>query len=491
MKKYLCVLISSLMATGCISNTANLSADSAPTNNSEQVEELSSASSEVAVLESKGDQARELYKLGVKYEDSKDGKQNLVKAKEYYEKAISLGSIDAANALGALYANTGDYENAKKYLLIASNQGDEIANFNLGGMSFVYYKGSKQKTNQEAIKYYKLSADKGYAPALIALGDMYATGDGAIPNEKFAEDYYLKAVELNDSVAMERLALLYLFQEDVNGDGSDSKTATKSIELFKKVAENGNPKAMYILSMAYQNGLYVEKDEVKGLQYLMQSAQAGYVEAEYALAYLYLTGMFVEKNYEQGVYFMSKAANQNFPSAQNNLGMLYLKGEVVPKDLKVANYWLNQASNNGYSMADYNLGLVNELGLGVSKNPKKAGEYFLKAANNGYEEAVLKVVNMYGTGSLGVSKNNETARMWLDRAIEQQSGNAMLIKATAYYFGGYGYSKDQQRAKEWLDKAKQIAPEQAQKVEESWIGRERLSMSMYREAKASEKDAKK
>lgn len=480
MKKYIAIAISSIMVAGCVVNTPKPSQDSEQTDGVSLLEANDHAIVQMDLTNistSQSNQGSEYYKLGAKYEDGKDVEQDLVKAKEYYEKAIELGSIDAANALGALYANTGDYANAKKYFLIASKQGDEIANFNLGGVSFIDFKTGQ--VNSEAIKYYKLSGEKGYAPAYVALGDMYATGEGAKPDEKLAEDYYFKAVELNDSVAIDRLALLYLLQDGMDA-GTDTQNSDKTIQLFQKVAEKGNPKAMYVLSMAYQNGLYVPKDELKGLEYLKKSAKAGYVEAEYALSYLYLTGMYVPKDYEKGVYYMTKAAEQGLPTAQNNIGMLLIKGEVVKQDYKTGMYWLNKAASSDNPMANYNLGLVYELGMGVSKNPSKAGEYFILAANGQYIEAISKVVDMYSIGSLGVKQDNEKARMWLDKGVELGSGDIMLQKANGYYWGKYGYAKDHERAKEWLDKAKEYAPEKADKLESSWKGSERYTRSAGR-----------
>lgn len=482
MKKYLCVVVSSLMLSSCASSNLNfnknLSQDESLTEDAALMEDAASMEDESYELVQVGDDipseevvlvddgsAAYLYKMGVKYDEGKGVAVDLPKAESYYKQAMDKGSLDATNALGVLYLNNGNYDQAKKYFEKAAAQNDEIANYNLGNMSFL---GKKAALNPEAVAYYKKSASKNYAPAYVALGDMYATGKGVTFNVNQAEEYYLKAADLNDDVAIDRLALLYLLQDGVEVDSDETQYSAKTVKLFQRVAEKGNPKALYVMSLLHQNGYYVEQDQDKAVELLKKSAELKHPEAEYSLAYLYLTGMYVEKDYKKGVQLMTNAANNNFPDAQNNVGMLYLKGEIVPKDLKRAKGWLEKASANGSAMADYNLGVVYDAGMGIAVDAKKAGTFYMRSAELGYLPAFSKVVEMYATGTKGVEKSNEKARAWLDKAIDNDDSDAMLLKANAYYHGNYGYAKDMALAKDWLEKAKKMDNPNASTVENAW-----------------------
>lgn len=478
MKKYLCVVVSSLMLASCASSNFTFNnksyEDESSTEDAAIMKDESyeivdvdvddaAPSGEVELVDDGS--AAYLYKMGVKFDEGKGVASDPLKAERYYTQAMDKGSLDAMNALGVLYLNNGNYDQAKIFFEKAAAKNDEIANFNLGNMSFL---GKKSALNPEALEYYKKSASKNYSPAYVALGDMYATGKGAKHSVEKAEEYYLKAADLNDDVAIDRLALLYLLQDGVEVESDNTKNSVKTVNLFKRVADKGNPKALYVMSLLYQNGFNVEQDQDKAVEYLEKSAALNYPEAEYSLAYLYLTGMYVEKDYKKGVQLMTNAANNNFPDAQNNIGMLYLKGEIVPKDLKRAKNWLDKASANGSEMADYNLGVVYDAGMGVSVDAKKAGSLYMRAADRGYLPAFTKVVEMYATGSKGVTKSNEKARSWLDKAIENDDSDAMLLKANAYYNGNYGYAKDMALAKDWLEKAKQLENPNATTLENTW-----------------------
>lgn len=474
MKKYLSVVLSSLMLSSCISTNLHepVMEDAAP-NESEnfepvRVEDVQKKAEETLV---NNGSAEYFYKLGVKYEEGKGVDVDLIKAEQLYHQAMDRGSVDAMNALGVIYLGKGDYDTAKKYFEKAASNGDEIANFNLGNLSFL---GNKAELNHKALEYYLKSANKNYSPAYVALGDMYAMGKGVGPDVKKAEDYYLKAADLNDDLAIDRLSLLYLLQDGMDVETDNTENSIKTVSLFQRVADKGNAKAMYVLSLLYQNGFYVKEDNDKAVEYLKKSADMGYPEAEYSLAYLYLTGMYVGKDYKKGIQLMTDAANKNLPDAQNNIGMLYLKGELVEKDLKRAKKWLEKASANGSSMGDYNLAVIYEAGMGETINNEKAGMLYLKSAENGYLPAFAKVVDMYSTGTKGVTKDNVKAREWLDRAIENDDSDAMLLKANAYFYGNYGYAKDMALAKVWLDKAKKMDNPKASTIENNWKRSERF-----------------
>ena len=414
--------------------------------------------------------AADYYRLGSKYESGDDGYEvDISKAIENYNSAISLGSIDALNARGVLAIQDGNEELARKFFKMAADKGDEIALFNLGNIE-----NSKSKQgilNKPAIDLYSKSAKKKYSPALVALGDIYASGIGAPVDYKKAEDYFIKAADLNSDDAVNRLALMYLLEDGLDS-GDETENSKKTAELIKRVADKGNPQALYILSMMYENGFHVQKDSKKSMDLLRKSADKGHPEALFSLGYLYLMGHNVNQDNAKGLELMKKAGMVGYGDASNNVGMAYLKGEIVKQDYKEAQKWLEQAIGQGSVLATHNVGLVYEKGLGVEVDYEKARKLFAIAADIGYTPSMIKMAEIYEQG-LGVKVDHENARSWLMKAVQANDVDAMLILANSYYFGGYGYAIDKEKGIEWLNKAKSLGSQAAYATETRWKGYER------------------
>jgi TPR repeat protein len=78
---------------------------------------------------------------------------------------------DAAAAL-----RRGDYATALKIIRPLAEQGNALAQFNLG-VSYDQGWGVPQDAD-EALKWYRLAADQGYSLAQQNLGDIYSSGRG-------------------------------------------------------------------------------------------------------------------------------------------------------------------------------------------------------------------------------------------------------------------------------------------------------------------------
>lgn len=414
--------------------------------------------------------AADYYRLGSKYESGQDGYDvNIPKAIEYYNAAIALGSIDALNARGVLAIQNGNEVLARKFFKMAADKGDEIALFNMGNLENA--KSKQGVINKPAIELYTKSANKKYTPALVALGDIYASGIGAQVDYKKAEDYFIKAADLNSEDAVNRLALMYLLEDGIDS-GDETENSKKTAELIKRVANKGNAQALYILSMMYENGYHVKKDSKKSMDLLNKSADRGHAEALFSLGYLYFMGHNVKQDNAKGLELMKKAGMAGYGDASNNVGMAYLKGEIITRDYKEAQKWLEQAVSQGSVLATHNIGLIHEKGLGVDIDYEKARKLFAIAADIGYTPSMIKMAEIYEQG-LGVKVDHENARSWLMKAVQANDVDAMLILANSYYFGGYGYAVDKEKGIEWLNKAKSLGSQAAFATETRWKGYER------------------
>ncbi len=83
-------------------------------------------------------------------------------------------------------------------------------------------------------------------------------------------------------------------------------------------------------------------------------AEQGDVKAQYFLSVMYKIGDVVTQDYEQRIYWTTKAAEQGHAKAQYNLGHIYVKGDGTPQDYVMAHMLFNIASISGTENAKTN-----------------------------------------------------------------------------------------------------------------------------------------
>ncbi|NOX75849.1 MAG: sel1 repeat family protein [Gammaproteobacteria bacterium] len=132
----------------------------------------------------------------------------------------------------------------------------------------------------------------------------------------------------------------------------DQGEYSKAVEVFKKLAQQGNAEAQYNLAMLYRNGTGVDRDN------------------------------------KQSAMWFRRAAEQDVPDAQYMLGNSYDNGEGVPKSTKWAFIWYRKAAELGHALAQINLGVMYANGLGVDQDIEKAYLWFHAAAAQGYPVAL-------------------------------------------------------------------------------------------------------
>lgn len=101
----------------------------------------------------------------------------------------------------------GDYATAWRGFLIAAEQGDASAQFNLGLM-YDYGQGVP-RDYAEAVKWYRRAADQGNARAQYNLGTMYDNGQGVPQDYVEAVKWYRSAAEQGDVLAQNNMGSMY------------------------------------------------------------------------------------------------------------------------------------------------------------------------------------------------------------------------------------------------------------------------------------------
>lgn len=140
------------------------------------------------------------FNLGWAYITGTGCEKDVKKGIEIWKTAAENGDGAAANNLCCYYGN-GQYgggyavinkELAKKYLLMAAENGDAMGCYNL---ALEYYRGNNlmSKNDAQAFAYMKLAADGGNADACAYLSDFYEKAIGCNKDPKKAKEYKDKA----------------------------------------------------------------------------------------------------------------------------------------------------------------------------------------------------------------------------------------------------------------------------------------------------------
>lgn len=137
---------------------------------------------------------RALVSLGLLYELGQGVPKNLPLARELFEEAYGHGSTDGAiNLAVSLYSGEGgkrDVPRAIGLLEYASGEGAARATYNLG----VFAKEGIFKTPEDAVGFFELAAEQGYAEGALAAAAIYDEGFHTDKSAEKASDLLLSAL---------------------------------------------------------------------------------------------------------------------------------------------------------------------------------------------------------------------------------------------------------------------------------------------------------
>ena len=114
----------------------------------------------------------------------------------------------------------------------------------------------------------------------------------------------------------------------------------KAIELWRPLADKGNPDAQYRIGSMYAEGKGIERNDATALMWFRRAAERGNAAAQYNVGASYAAGVGVEKNDAEAAKWFRRAADQGMAFAELNLGLLYASGRGVPQDNVEAMMWL-------------------------------------------------------------------------------------------------------------------------------------------------------
>ncbi len=321
----------------------------------------------------------------------------------------SDGNVEAAFVLGSIYGN-----------------GDGVA-----------------KDSAEAVKWYRMAAERGHAGAQHNLGASYAAGEGVVKDSAEAVKWYRKAAEQGDVSAQSKLGFAYF-----TGYGI-SKDSAEAVKWYRKVAERGDASVQLMLGGIFRYGDGVAKDSAEAVKWYRMAAEQGDAFAQFFLGTMYRDGDGVPKDSAEAVKWYRMAAEQGKAFAQSRLGSMYRVGEGVAKDSAEALKWFRLAADQGDASAQFDLGLMYGIGAGVAKDSAEAVKWYRKAAEQGNDMAQGNLGLMYDLGE-GVAKDSAEAVKWYRKAAEQGNAKAQG-NLGSMYSNGDGVAKDAIEGLAWTN----------------------------------------
>ncbi|CAM8647952.1 MORN motif [Oxalobacteraceae bacterium] len=230
---------------------------------------------------------------------------------------LPISTVSAATYDDAMEKiSQGDFSSGIKILNSLAISGDVYSQYFL---ALMYRDGyGVTKNTQQALKWFKLAADKGFSDAQLELGLMYSNGDHLMKN------------------------------------------SLEAIHFFRQAADLGNAKAQYMLGVMYTRGDGVPEDSQEAIRWIRLAAESGYDRAQLFLGLTYAVGEKVPKDSKEAARWYQLAADQGFADAQFYLGLKYSKGDGVVKDDEMAYFWMLLASSQGYEDAERNRDLIGQ-----------------------------------------------------------------------------------------------------------------------------------
>ena len=121
----------------------------------------------------------------------------------------------------------------------------------------------------EAVRWYRLAAEQGFAAAQYNLGWVYANGDGVPEDDAEAVRWYRLAAEQGLAEAQYNLGLMYSNGEGVREDDAEA------VRWLRLAAEQGDAIAQVSLGLMYEGGEGVPEDLVYAYMWYNLSAAQG------------------------------------------------------------------------------------------------------------------------------------------------------------------------------------------------------------------------
>ncbi len=172
----------------------------------------------------------------------------------------------------------------------------------MNNIALLWAKGFDGKQSyEEALKWWKEAARRGYTVAMNNIGLAYANGHGVTQDYNEAFNWWHQSAFLGNAWAMNSVGDLY-----ENGLGTP-RNLQMAMTWYQSAADQGEPMGMYNVGLLYEAGASVKRDDAEALAWFRKSAQRGYASAMHSIGKMYAEGRAVEADAVEALAWLSVA----------------------------------------------------------------------------------------------------------------------------------------------------------------------------------------
>lgn len=198
----------------------------------------------------------------------------------------------------------------------------------------------------------------------------------------------------------------------------------KASEVWAKLSEKQEPNSM----LEYSAELFSKGDPKKAFANLLASSRKGNLTAIFRMALCYLEGIYVKKDDERGIQLIKLLAQKKYPDAVFYLSTMYSIGiGDIPYDEEKSEQLLKEAVKleSKFGQAEYGFRLF--IASDNVEERKKGFNYIRESADAGDPRAMLMLAILYAKNEPGVVEMDEDlSKRFLIRACDL--GYAPAIK---------------------------------------------------------------
>ena len=316
----------------------NAAAEQGETNAIQALESLPEIEENEARIKEEREQQKEEYKKHFK------------DVKEYSDpmELVDMGIADIYTIGEVL--NEEEYDSSLDEIEMSNYNQDQLLEEALSGnrkAQYLYALSIVDDNPEEAIRYFSISACKGYTKSMFTLGVCNLNGLGVV------------------------------------------RDTTKGLIYMAKAAKAKNKEALYFIANYYRENKEFEKMESI---YLTLAEELNDEEDFANLGYCYFTGSELTQDYKKAYYYLNKAHEAGLKEmVSTQLGVMHLFGESIPQNIDKALELFSEAASDEEPNAMCYLAQMYECGKGVEKNINLAKEYYQMASDLGFEYAIDKL----------------------------------------------------------------------------------------------------
>lgn len=284
------------------------------------------------------------YELALIYLYNDDYK-NVERGLMCLERCVEGDYIEGIEGLANVYFNGDlveeDMSRAKQLLEKALELGSGNAAYRLGWM---YERGflSEEPDYVKAMEYYEKAAEldnvDGYCRAALYLANGYSGVTDAVKSR----EYYEKAAGMGSCFALVELSFLY-----ENGNGVE-RSYEKAFELCEKAAQEGYPYAMFRVGLYLEKAVLGEAKPEEAFAWYTKAAMADENEGIFALGRCYKQGIGTEEDWDKALEWFGKGAEKNESRCLTELGLAYENGNGVEENPQKAVEYMTRAAEQDY-----------------------------------------------------------------------------------------------------------------------------------------------